>query len=93
MFFFLLYAGAGLYVVLIAAGVLHRGWMRGIDEYRRPLVRTALALFGFGIFGMGLYYVAIYYYEDQRRLERQEILERQRGDAQKSPAQNPAVDR
>jgi hypothetical protein len=81
MFFFVIYSLAGLYLLLIAAGVLHRRWLFSIDEFRRPTVRFAIVIFGLGVFFMGVHYVWIYWNDHMLRTE-----VRQRGLEQKPPA-------
>lgn len=77
MFFFVIYSLAGLYLLLIAAGVLHRRWLYSIDEFRRPTVRFAIVIFGLGVFFMGVHYVWIYWNDHMLRTEfRERTLER-----------------
>lgn len=67
MIFFALYALAGVYLLLIAAGLIHRRFLESIDPFRRPSVRLALVIFGLGLSVSGMYYVYLYVGDFQRR--------------------------
>ncbi|MBX7056641.1 MAG: hypothetical protein K1X75_01155 [Leptospirales bacterium] len=74
MIFFALYAAAGIYLLLIAAGLLHRSFLLSLDGHRRSSIRLAIAIFGLGVLLTGLYYVWLYrndqaYRQDLRRYE------------------------
>jgi len=60
MILFLIYSAAGVYVLLVAFGVLKPSFMVEQDPITRSNVRLAMILFGLGLCLLGLYYGYIY---------------------------------
>lgn len=52
---------AGLYLLLMAGGLLQRRFFRKTSEYNRPALRLAIFLFGSGLLVMGSYQGCLYY--------------------------------
>ncbi len=61
MILFVFYAGAGVYLLLLAAGLLRPSFLRNISEHSRPNVRVALFFFGTGLILSSLYQAYVYY--------------------------------
>ncbi|MBI3395050.1 MAG: hypothetical protein HY042_04375 [Spirochaetia bacterium] len=76
MILVVIYCGAGLYLLLMAAGLLHREYVK-----RMPGAgKAALVLIGGGLLVVGSYYAWYYYYrtteEGKQLIKMQEELEK-----------------
>jgi len=72
MFFAIIYCGAGIYVILMALGVIHKEFKARLDRPRR----LGIMLLGGGLIVLGLYYGYHAYFfstpagKDYQRLQR-----------------------
>ncbi len=77
MFYIILYCGAGIYLLLMLAGLLHRDFVRKMNRYQK----YGLAAMGGGLLVLGLYYVFFFTFmaspEGQRFRAEQDRLRRQ----------------
>lgn len=55
-----LYAGAGVYLALLAFGLIHKGWWAKIDPYTRSNVRLAVSILAVGSIGLAIYTAHLY---------------------------------
>ncbi len=72
MFFFLLYGGLGVYLMLLSFGVLHREYARTLDAGRRLGIRIlagGLLVLG-GYYGFHAYFFSTPAGKEYRELER-----------------------
>lgn len=76
MILVVLYCGAGIYMLLMAAGLLHRSYVKRMP----PPAKIGLILFGAGLLIIGSYYAWYYYFrttpEGKALIEIQEDLNR-----------------
>ena len=63
----LIYTGAGIFILLVAAGLVQRQWLPDPASGSRTVVRLAMTLFGIGMILLGLYYGWIYFNRLQAR--------------------------
>ncbi len=76
MILVIIYCGAGIYMLLMAAGVLHRSYVKKMPA---P-AKMGLVLFGGGLLVIGSYYAWYYYFrstpEGKALIELQEEMNR-----------------
>lgn len=55
-----LYAGVGIYLAILAFGLVHRAWWAKIDPYTRSNVRTAVSILAVGSLALAIYHAHLY---------------------------------
>lgn len=60
MFIVLLFVGSGIYLMLMAFGLVQKAWWERIDPYTRPNVRLAIGIFAVGLLGISIYHIHMY---------------------------------
>lgn len=60
MILFVIYSFAGIYILLMSMGFIHRSFLNKKDPFSRSNIRMSMALFGMGLLVLGLYYGYVY---------------------------------
>ncbi|MEQ9362908.1 MAG: hypothetical protein RIF32_01615 [Leptospirales bacterium] len=55
-----LYAGVGIYLGVLASGLIHKAWWAKIDPYTRSNVRMAVSILAVGGIALAIYHAHLY---------------------------------
>lgn len=82
----IVYILAGVFVLLVASGLVQSHWLPDRTSGSRTTVRLAMVIFGFGLLILGLYYSRIYW---NRMLARSEAYQSSSVNPVPAPASRP----